>query len=92
MYTTTLAKLLANRLQLVIGRVIFESKTAFVKDRQILDRILIVNEEVDEARNSNKELMLFKVDFEKNIQFGRLGIHRCSDGANVFPVFVEERD
>jgi hypothetical protein len=48
----------------VIGSVISESKTAFVKDRQILDGILIANETVDEARKTKKEL-LFKVDFEK---------------------------
>ncbi|GAU16278.1 hypothetical protein TSUD_299100 [Trifolium subterraneum] len=56
---------LQNRLRLVIGSVISESQTAFVKDRQILDGILIANEVVDEARKSKKELMLFKVDFEK---------------------------
>jgi hypothetical protein len=33
-----------------------------VKDRQILDGILIANEVVDEARKSRKELLLFKVD------------------------------
>jgi hypothetical protein len=60
-----LAKVLANRLRLVIGSVISEAQTAFVKDRQILDGILIANEVVDEARKSRKELMLFKVDFEK---------------------------
>jgi len=37
----------------------------FVKNRQILDGILIANEVVDEARKKNKDLMLFKVDFEK---------------------------
>jgi hypothetical protein len=36
-----------------------------VKERQILDGILIANEVVDEAKKTNKELMLFKVDFEK---------------------------
>ena len=36
-----------------------------MKDRQILDGILIANEVVDEARKSKKEMMLFKVDFEK---------------------------
>ncbi|GAU20182.1 hypothetical protein TSUD_352460 [Trifolium subterraneum] len=41
------------------------SLTSFVKDRQILDGILIANEVVDEARKSHKELLLFKVDFEK---------------------------
>jgi hypothetical protein len=48
-----------------MGSVISESHTSFVKDRQILDGILIANEVVDEARRSKKELMLFKVDFEK---------------------------
>ncbi|CAJ2635027.1 unnamed protein product [Trifolium pratense] len=60
-----LAKVLANRLRQVIGSVISESQTAFVKNRQILDGILIANEIVDEARKSKKDLMLFKVDFEK---------------------------
>ncbi|GAU41930.1 hypothetical protein TSUD_139160 [Trifolium subterraneum] len=60
-----LAKVLANRLRQVIGSVISKSQTAFVKDRKILDGILIANEAVDEARKSKKELMLFKVDFEK---------------------------
>jgi hypothetical protein len=59
------AKLLANRLRLVIGSVISEAQTAFVRDRQILDGILIANEVVDEARKYKKELLLFKVDFEK---------------------------
>jgi hypothetical protein len=60
-----LAKVLANRLRLVIGSVISEAQTAFVKSRQILDGVLIANEVVDEARRSKKELLLFKVDFEK---------------------------
>ena len=60
-----LAKLLANRLRQVIGSVVSETQSAFVKNRQILDGILIANEVVDEARKSKKELMLFKVDFEK---------------------------
>ncbi|GAU45931.1 hypothetical protein TSUD_100080 [Trifolium subterraneum] len=33
---------------------------------EILDGILIANEVVDEARKTKKELMLFKVDFEKS--------------------------
>jgi hypothetical protein len=60
-----LAKVLANRLRIVIDSVISEIQTAFVNDRQILDGILIANEVVDEARKTKKELMLFKVDFEK---------------------------
>ena len=60
-----LSKVLANRLRMVMGSLISETQTTFVKDRHILDGILIANELVDEARKSKKELMLFKVDFEK---------------------------
>jgi len=60
-----LSKVLANRLRMVIGKVISDTQFAFVKDRQILDGILIANEVVDEARKMKKELLLFKVDFEK---------------------------
>jgi hypothetical protein len=42
-----------------------EVQSAFVKDRQILDRILVADEVVDDARKNQKELVLFKVDFEK---------------------------
>jgi len=48
-----------------MGSVISESQIVFVNDKHILDGILIVNEVVDDARKSNKKLMLFKVNFEK---------------------------
>lgn len=60
-----MAKVLANRLRVDMGKVISETQTAFVKDRQILDGVLIANEVVDEARKLKNELLLFKVDFEK---------------------------
>lgn len=60
-----LAKVLANRLCQVIGTVVSEEQSAFVRNRQILDGILIANEVVDEASRLKKELLLFKVDFEK---------------------------
>ena len=44
---------------------VFDSQSAFVRSKQILDGILIVNEAVDDARRTNKELLLFKVDFKK---------------------------
>ena len=60
-----MAKLLANRSRQVIGSVISDAQSAFVKNRQILDGILIAIQVVDEARKCKKELMMFKVDFEK---------------------------
>ena len=59
------AKMLANRLRIVIGNVISEIQSAFVKGRQILDGILVVNKVVDEAKKLKKNLLLFKVDFVK---------------------------
>jgi hypothetical protein len=81
-----LAKVLANRLRLVIGSVVSESQTAFVRDRQILDGVLIANEAVDEARRSKKELMLFKVDFEKEYDFVDWGYLDGVMGKMSFPV------
>ncbi|GAU12549.1 hypothetical protein TSUD_182630 [Trifolium subterraneum] len=78
-----LAKVLANWLRLVMGKVILESQTAFIRDRQILDGILIANEVVDEARRAKKELMLFKVDFEKAYDFLDLGLLGCCYGAPI---------
>ncbi|XP_039687884.1 uncharacterized protein [Medicago truncatula] len=60
-----LAKVLANRLRCVISSVVSDTQSAFVRGKQILDGILIANEVVDEAKRMNKELLLFKVDFEK---------------------------
>jgi hypothetical protein len=59
-----LAKVLANRLRSIIGSVISDNQSAFVKGRQILDGILVANEVVDDAKKCKKELLLFKLDFE----------------------------
>jgi len=56
-----LSKVLANRLRMVVGNVV----SAFIKGKQILDGILIANELVDDAKGKKKDLLMFKVDFEK---------------------------
>jgi hypothetical protein len=60
-----LAKVLANRLRTVLDFVVSDTRSAFVRGKQILDGVLIANEVVDEAKRLKKELLLFKVDFEK---------------------------
>ena len=60
-----LSKVLANRLRKVVGNVVSASQYAFIKGRQILDGILIANELVDDAKVKKKDLLMFKVDFEK---------------------------
>jgi len=81
-----LAKVLANRLRVVVGSVSSETHSAFVKNRQILHGILIANEVVDETCKSKKELMPFKVNFEKaydSVDWGYLDAVMCKMG---FPV------
>jgi len=60
-----IAKLLANRLRIVLPGLIYERQSAFIKDRHILHGTLILNEVVEEAKRSKKPVMVFKVDFEK---------------------------
>jgi len=60
-----LAKILANRLSAVIGSVVSDCQSAFVKGKQILDSILVANEVIDDVRRLKKEMLLFQVDFEK---------------------------
>ncbi|PNY01535.1 cysteine-rich receptor-like protein kinase, partial [Trifolium pratense] len=60
-----LSKVFANRLRNVVGNVVSTSQYAFIKGRQILDDILIANEIVDDAKKEKKDLLLFKVEFEK---------------------------
>ncbi|GJY97792.1 RNA-directed DNA polymerase, eukaryota, reverse transcriptase zinc-binding domain protein [Tanacetum coccineum] len=60
-----IGKLLANRLSNVIGDCFSSIQSAFIKGRYILDGPLILNEILAKCRHQNKELLLFKVNFEK---------------------------
>ena len=60
-----LAKVLANRLKKVVGRVVSKAQGAFVEGRQILDAVLIVNEAIDLVLKNNENGILCKLDIEK---------------------------
>ncbi|RVX20457.1 hypothetical protein CK203_002723 [Vitis vinifera] len=60
-----LAKVLANRLKKVVGKVVFLAQNAFVKGRQILDTALIANEAIDSLLKWNESRVLCKLDIEK---------------------------
>lgn len=60
-----LSKMLADRLAMVIHKVVSPSQTGFIAGRQILDGVLIANELIKLAKYNGSKMLLFKVDFEK---------------------------
>jgi len=60
-----IAKLLAKRIKKVLPSVVDESQSAFLKDRGILDSVLMANEVVEDIRRRGRSGLCLKVDFEK---------------------------
>ena len=60
-----LAKVLANRLKKVIGKVVSSDQNAFIKGRQILDASLIANEVIDSWQKRGEKDLICKLDIEK---------------------------
>ena len=65
MISKVISKILANRLKKVLGGVISESQSAFLKDRFILDGPLVVNELMEWLKKRKRKAFLLKIDFEK---------------------------
>jgi hypothetical protein len=59
------AKVLAARLAKVIDVLIPNTQSAFIKGRQLVDGVVVVNEVIDYAKKVGKECLILKVDFEK---------------------------
>ena len=60
-----LTKVLANRLKLMVGKVVSKAQNAFVEGRQILDAVLVANEVLDLILKSNEGAVMCKFDIEK---------------------------
>ena len=60
-----LAKVLANRIKNMIGRVISSDQNAFRMGRQILDAFLIANEVIDSWKKEGKKGLICKLDIAK---------------------------
>jgi hypothetical protein len=90
LYVQDIAKLLAGRLKLVLGKLISEVQSSFLPNRQILDGV--VNELLDLAKRRNDKCLMFKVDFERaydTVDWNFFGLH---DGQNGLCGRLEEVD
>ncbi|XP_071687548.1 uncharacterized protein [Rutidosis leptorrhynchoides] len=59
------AKILSNQLQKVIPRLVGSEQSAFLRERYILDGVLVANETIEYLKSNRKKGLIFKVDFEK---------------------------
>jgi len=49
----------------VINSIISPTQSTFLKGRNLVDGVLVVNEILDFARRMKRQCLIFKVDFEK---------------------------
>nr|GEX32530.1 putative RNA-directed DNA polymerase [Tanacetum cinerariifolium] len=60
-----IANILAYRLSKVIDKIVSKEQSAFISGRQILDSPIILSEIIEWYKKRKKQLLIFKVDFEK---------------------------
>jgi hypothetical protein len=58
-------KLLMNILTPMVGKLIRPNQTTFIKGRNILEGVVILHEVINEFKKSDKQGVLFKIDFGK---------------------------
>nr|GEX07729.1 RNA-directed DNA polymerase, eukaryota [Tanacetum cinerariifolium] len=70
-------KILASRLATVISDLVFDTQSAFVANRQILDGPFILNELIALCKRKKKQAMIFKFDFAKAYDSSIVTILKC---------------
>lgn len=50
------AKVLMNRMKMIVGRLIYDTQSAFVHNQQITDEVLLTCEIIDELKKKRKEV------------------------------------
>nr|GEU28689.1 hypothetical protein [Tanacetum cinerariifolium] len=60
------------RLFLVIGDIVSQEQSTFIKGRQIMDDTLVLNEVISWCNDRMEQLLMFKVDFQKAFDSVRL--------------------
>ena len=79
-----LAKVLANRLKKVVGKVVSSTQSAFVEGRQILDAALIANEVIGSLLKRKESGVLCILDLEKAYDHINWDFFANSDAKNGF--------
>jgi hypothetical protein len=58
-------KVVTNRLSVVADKVVSPSQTVFIKDRNILEGVIILHETIHELHQTKQSRVILKLDFEK---------------------------
>ncbi|GKD66506.1 cysteine-rich receptor-like protein kinase [Tanacetum coccineum] len=102
-----IGKILANRLSLVIGDIVSQEQSSFIKGRQIMDGPLILNEVISWCKARKDQFLMFKVDFQKAFDsvrwdhlddilgkfgFGNKTFAPMPDSGSVVPLLLHNAD